>query len=293
MKRSVDLVYKMDALLGEAPLWKSDTQSLYWVDILNKKLYRLDEPEGNHHIYDMPSLVSCFAFGNDGLIYLFLEDGLYAFEEEIKKLTFISAPEDLDNNHRFNDGKCDSHGRFYVGSMEKDYIHPTGSLYFVDETLKFTKVIHEKFVVPNGLCWNDVDKKFYHVDTVNGDVNVYDYNPISGLLGESKTIIHFEKEEGSPDGMTIDADGKLWIAHWGGYKISRWDPVLCIRLEEIAIPVEKVTSLTFGGKDMKELYITSASLEGAVGELSGSVFKVRVDVEGRESATFKVRKLNG
>lgn len=288
MKRNVELVHKIKCDLGEAPLWHSESQYFYWVDIMNFRLYRLDTRSEDVVTYNMPSEISCFAFGGNGLIYVVLADGLYSFDESTGALVFLSRPDDLEETHRFNDGKCDSAGRFYMGSMEKTYTNPTGSLYSVDSSMKFSKHVDRQFVVPNGLSWNNELEKFYHVDTVNGKVNAYDYDHATGAICNGKTIITVKSDEGSPDGMTIDDEGMLWICHWDGYKIVRWNPLNGEKLEEIQLAVERPTSCCFGGPDMKDLYITSAAIDDAKGDLSGSVFKVKLDVGGSELYKFKV-----
>lgn len=281
MSREVELVHKIKCDLGEGPVWQEETQCLYWVDILNFKLYRLATATSNLVEYPMPSEISCFAFGDDGLIYVALSDGLYSFDETSQQLSFVGRPDDLEDSHRFNDGKCDSSGRFYMGTMDKVYGKATGSLYSVDKTMFFTKHVDKKFVVPNGLSWNDALKKFYHVDTTKGNINAYVYDKQTGAISAPKTIIHVDASQGSPDGMTIDDEGMLWVCHWGGYKICRYNPATGQKIEEIKMPCDKPTSCCFGGADMKDLYITTASIDDAKGELAGSVFKVKVDVGGQ------------
>ena len=287
MKYQSELVLKIKTELGEAPLWKRENKCLYFVDILGKKLYSYKEDVKKLQIFEMPSAISCFAFGDSGLIYVMLEDGLYSFDEETEELKFISKPLDLDEKHRFNDGKCDPSGRFYVGSMEKIYTHQTGSLYFVDHEFNFNKVLHHEFIVPNGLSWNEKLQKFYHVDTIKGNVNSYNYDSNTGELSSKATIIHFDEESGAPDGMTIDEEGMLWIANWDAYKVTRWNSETGELLDEISVPCEKVTSVAFGGINYDELYITTGSLENSKGELSGSVFKAKVKVKGQLLHTFK------
>lgn len=290
MNREVELVHKIKCDLGEGPVWLSETQCLYWVDILRFKLYRLEIATGKVVDYDMPSEISCFAFGDDGLIYVVLADGLYSFDEAKTRLTFISRPDDLEETHRFNDGKCDSSGRFYMGSMEKAYAKPTGSLYSVDCTMQFSKHVDKQFVVPNGLSWSDEGKKFYHVDTTNGNVNAYDYDEKTGDITRPIRVVHVDASEGSPDGMTIDDEGMLWVCHWGGFKVCRYNPQTGDKIDEISMPCDKPTSCCFGGTDMKDLYITTASIDGAKGELAGSLFKVNLEVGGKELYKFATGK---
>lgn len=284
-KYDAELVLRGDDIVGEGPVWSEKEQSLYWIDILGKKLHRWKKGQALKQTFDLPSYIGCFALGDDGLIYLMLEDGMYSMVPSSGDMTYISKPDDHMGSHRFNDGKCDSSGRFYVASMSNDLNGgggdkvPTSSLYFVDCDAKFTKVIDRAFVIPNGLAWNDVLKKFYHIDSVTGDVTAYDYDMEKGTLNSPNVIIHFDGGQGVPDGMSIDNDGNLWIAHWGGGRLSHWNPHTGTKIGEIHVPCSNVTSCTFGGTDNKVLYITTAAVDDQ-SDLAGSLFSVSLDVGG-------------
>ncbi len=289
MNYNVELLYEIDAILGETPTWCVHNKVLYWIDIENKKFYEFSPEIKSLKGYDMPGVINSYALGDDGFIYVLLDEGLYKFDTSTEDLTFISAPDNHTEELGFNDGKCDRMGRFYVGSMEKNCINPLGAIYYINETMKFTEVEEPKFVMSNGMCWNDTMNIFYHVDTVNGNISGYDYDPETGAISNPIIVIHIDASEGEPDGLTIDTNGMLWVAHWGGYKISKWDPRTGTKLLEIPIPSEKVTSCVFGGKDLKDLYITTASLDSKGGRYAGSLFKVTLDIGGYEIPKFKTQ----
>lgn len=293
---NIEVVNAGSDIVGEGPVWCEENNSLYWIDILGKKLYRKDFNTEEVITYDLPSFIGCFAIGTDDQVYLMLEDGLYSLDEQTRKMTFISVPKDHKKSHRFNDGKCDSKGRLYVASMSNDLNDgggdksPSSSLYYVDETMKFVNIINKAFVIPNGLAWNDDLEKFYHIDSVTSKVTEYDYDEASGHVSNPKTIIQFDGTDGVPDGMTIDNNGNLWIAHWGGSKLSLWDPRTGKKLEEIPMPCENITSCVFGGALYDELYITSANISDE-SDKAGHVFKIKLDVGGQPLTRFETKEM--
>lgn len=184
----------------------------------------------------------------------------------------------FNENIRFNDGKCDSKGRFWVGSMAVDQessdAFEAGALYKMDK--RVLKEMISDVSISNGLAW--WQSSMYYIDTYTNEVVAYDFDETLGNITNKSSCISFQDEIGSPDGMTIDEEGMLWIAHWGGYKVSRWDPKTGKKMEEIKVPAENVTSVTFGGIQLNELYITT--------EKQG-VYKATLDIKGRN--TFLVR----
>lgn len=286
----VELVRKMSMDLGEGPVWRVSNGSLYFVDILKDTLYRLEVAKDELSSFDLPGHPGCFTFGDDGLVYLMLEKGLYSLDEAKEEIKFISAPDTYPRDYRFNDGKCSPDGRFYVGDMENSFSKAIGSVYMLDTSMTFTEVIPERFIVPNGLAWSHDRSTFYHVDTMGQTVYAYAYDEASDRLGEPTPAIVVGPEEGNPDGMTIDDEGMLWVCHWTGYKVCRYNPETGQKLDEIKLPCDKPTSCVFGGPDMKDLYITTASIDDAKGDLAGSIFKVGLDVGGQELFTYKTGK---
>jgi len=186
-------------------------------------------------------------------------------------------------NNRFNDGKCDPVGRLWAGTMDIQEKNATGSLYFLDpKDLKSHKVL-SGITVSNGLGWSPDNKKMYYIDTPTMRVSVFDYSLDSGRLDNKRTAVDFSKEgqPGSPDGMAVDDEGMIWVAHWGGSRVTRWDPETGKLLHTLPVPALQVTSCCFGGENLDELYITTAR-EGvdqqtlALQPLTGGLFMTKI-----------------
>ena len=181
--------------------------------------------------------------------------------------------------NRFNDGKCDPAGRFWAGTMSISNMPCAGSLYVLekDGTVK-TKITG--VTCSNGMAWSPDDKTLYYIDTPTRQVVAYKYDTKNGDITDGRVAISIPEEKGSPDGMTIDTEGMLWIALWDGWKVIRYNPYTSEQLYEVTLPVSRVTSCVFGGDDMDDLYITSAR-EGLSDSdlkeqpLAGSLFVIR------------------
>jgi sugar lactone lactonase YvrE len=154
-----------------------------------------------------------------------------------------------------------------------------GSVYALHQDLSVEKKI-EQVSISNGMAWSLDNKTFYFIDSPTLRVLSYQYDPNTGAISDKKVIISFDVSEGYPDGMTIDEEGMLWIAHWGGWKVARWNPITGEKLLQIDLPVSQVTSCTFGGENFEDLYITSASIRLTEEQmnkepLAGSLFVIR------------------
>ncbi|HVN14595.1 MAG TPA: SMP-30/gluconolactonase/LRE family protein, partial [Anaerolineales bacterium] len=205
------------------------------------------------------------------------------------KLSFISALENEPPINRFNDGKCDPAGRFLVGTMDNEEKEPSGSLYSFDGKTMTRLLTNTR--ISNGLTWSPDYKTFYYIDTPTHLVQAFDYDLKSGQLANSHVEIRVPESLGWPDGMTSDMDGNLWIAMWGGAQVTKWNPNTGQLLEQIHIPAPHSSSCAFGGRDMNELYITSARKDLSADELakyphSGGVFRVKTNVTGMPSFEF-------
>ena len=276
-----DLVVDIKTELGECPTWDYINNCLYWVDIYGCKIYRYVPETEKIREWQTPSSVGSIALHEDGNLIVALEDGLYYLDLDLERYTLICAFK-FDMNLRFNDGKCDPEGRFWVGSMAVDQqcsdAFQAGALYKLDGM--FLKEMISDVTISNGLDWWQT--KMYYIDTYTNEVVCYDFDEDQGSISNKSLCISFKDELGCPDGMTLDEEGMLWIAHWGGYKVSRWDPKLGKKIGEIKVPAENVTSITFGGLHLNELYITT--------EKQG-VYKTTLDIKGRN--TFLVRHYKG
>lgn len=265
------------AWLGEGPTWNADTGELIWVDILAGKI-NITEPEtGNTSSIATLSEVGAVVLDEDGLLIAAMVDGVYRYSNGEWRLTTALEPDDPKT--RPNDGKVDPFGALVVGTMPWNGEVPTGSLYRIRAGAKPEKLLSE-LSIPNGLVW--AEGEFWHIDSPTKLIRKYKYDA-TGPLEETADFIDVGPP-GGPDGMTIDTDGCMWVAIWGGAAVRRYSPSGAL-IEEFSLPVSHVSSCTFGGPNLDLLFITTATkdLEDPSSEpLAGSVFVAEPGVSGFE-----------
>jgi sugar lactone lactonase YvrE len=282
-------------LLGEGPVWDSGTKTICWVDILNGKIHQFSLIENKFYSLNVGELVGAIAITSNGDFIAALKCGLAFVDRKTGGIIPISNPEMHLPENRFNDGKCDPSGRFWVGSMSLTEKLGAGSLYTIEKNLEYSVKIKD-VTISNGLAWSPDHTTFYYIDTPTYQVAAYDYNEETGNITNKRIAISVPEKEGYPDGMTIDNEGMLWIAHWDGWQVTRWDPNSGRKLLSIPLPVARITSCTFGGNDLKDLYITSASIgltEKLHNEqrLAGSLFVIsNCGYQGIEPVIFDYNK---
>lgn len=278
------LVLDSQSALGEGPHWDHQQNILYWVDIIGEKLHMYDPEKGGNQTVQFDQFIGAVVPERPGQLMLAMQHGLYRYNISQDCLTKVCDPEEDKKNNRFNDGKCDSKGRFWAGTMDLDGTEDCGSLYRLDTDGRITKVL-SPVSISNGIAWSP-DKKFmYFIDTPTNKVSTYNYEESTGNISYLGTGAEIPVELGSPDGMTIDEDGMIWVAHWGGAMISRWNPYNGNLLDTIQVPAKNVTSCTFGGENLDELFITTARHGLSEDDLatypqSGGLFKVKVGIKG-------------
>jgi len=253
------IVDKHCCLLGECPVWDAKQQLIYWVDILNGAIHSYSPKQKTHKTIPVHQMIGSLAICTNGNFIVSLQNG-FAFVERVSgEIKIITDPENHLPANRFNDGKCDPAGRFWAGTMALSEEASAGSVYMLDLDLGATKKI-DGVSVSNGMAWSIDHQIFYYIDSPSFKVAAYDYDKETGQISNKRTVIKIAAEDGSPDGMTIDNEGMLWIAHWGGWQVARWNPFTGEKLYSIKMPVEKVSSCTFGGENLDDLYITSAKV---------------------------------
>lgn len=289
-EKNLKSIIHANAQLAEGPSWDEDNQRLYWVDILGKKLHIYDPVKDVDQAIQFEQFIGAAVPRNKDEVVLAMHHGMYIYNMSTSKLTFIADPE-ADKNTRFNDGKCDPAGRFWAGTMGLGGESNAGALYRLDHNQVVTKMVSD-VGISNGLVWSLDHTKFYYIDTNSEEVVAYDYDLETGNINNPKVVVRINPEEGKPDGMTIDSEGMLWVAHWGGWKVSRWNPETGDCMDEIKVPCSLVTSCVFGGAELNELYITTArvgiSEDNLLKEpLAGNVFRVKMDVKGSPTYSYK------
>jgi len=270
--------------LGEGPVWDAGNRELVWVDIDGRTLWRWRPGDGRAGASALDKKIGAAVPAKDGSWILAMEDGFYRLEAGGRTI-LLAAVDEPDPENRLNDGKCDRSGRFWAGTMSAGG-RKDGSLYVLEKGGTLAKKL-TGVICSNGLAWNEEDTVMYYIDSGERKVFAFDYRPEDGAIASRRTLIDFaaEGERGIPDGMTIDAEGMLWIAHWGGWQVSRWDPRTGRKLLSVSVPAKNVTSCTFGGDRLDELYITTARIgnderELAGQPLAGALFCVRTDTAG-------------
>ena len=252
-----EVVIKAQAMLGEGAIWDSAKQVLYWVNILGGEVHIYHPDTNEDEVIPVGQFVGTVVPRQKGGLLLALKNGIGSLNLETKQLTMIANPEAHLPDNRFNDGKCDPAGRFWAGTLSLEEKEPLGSLYCMVPDGKVRRML-ENVTISNGLAWSLDEKTFYYIDTPTMQVAAYDYDIQTGNISNKRIVISIPEKEGAPDGMTIDAEGMLWIAHWGGWQVCRWNPFTGEKLQSIKFPVSQVTSCAFGGKELDVLYVTSA-----------------------------------
>lgn len=296
-----ELLLDAQATLGEGPAWDEKTQTLYWVDILAKRIHAFKD--GRDDFLQLDEFIGCLAPRRDGGLVAALHASFWTLGGDVARngipqsqagfhpaprifLASVSEPA----SNRFNDGKCDPAGRFLAGTMDMDEKAASGALYSLTANQPPKKLL-DGVRISNGLAWSPDYKIFYHIDTPTRQVRAFDYNLDTGDISHPRVVIEVPAEMGFPDGMTSDLEGRLWIALWGGSRVVRWDPLSGRKEAEIAFPAPHVTSCVFGGPRRDLLYVTSARVgldESALAAnpLSGGLFQIQTQTEGMPTFEF-------
>jgi D-xylonolactonase len=285
-----ECIWNAHAALGEGPLWSVREQALYWVDILNHRLHRYSPQQQEKRSWQFDQEISAVAERKDhpGLI-ITRRHGFAFFDPATQQLERLTAPEAHLPGNRFNDGKCDRRGRFWAGTMDFECMQPTGSLYRLTPDLICEKM-DTGYVITNGPAWSSDQTTMYHNDSATGRVYAFDFDPERDTISNKRVFLQFSEEDGSPDGMTTDAEGGLWIAHWGIGKLTRHDATGKV-LRTIALPCTQVTSCAFGGAKLETLYITTAAvglseLQLEREPLAGGLFALDIGIAGVPANAF-------
>lgn len=286
------LAYRFSAKIGESPRWDSRRERLMWVDIDGQLLCFFDPTSGINIQHHIGSSVGVAVFAEQDQIALALKDRFVLFDEKTG-ITKTLATIESGPTFRFNDGGVDPAGRFYAGTMQVPSVPRTAHLYSIDQVGRVVTQLSEVGLT-NGMAWSLDGKKFYFTDTTLGNIREFDYNIEDGAISKPRVIFELPRATGLTDGLVIDAEGCLWLAVWGGGQVLRLTTSGRI-ISKIDLPVSQVSSMGFGGKNLDQLFITSATFQLSQGELlrqplAGSLFVADVGVQGIEQNYFKTPK---
>jgi sugar lactone lactonase YvrE len=271
------------AELGEAPVWDAERGRLIWVDI-DRGLIHRRAPGRKDVTVSAGQPVGCAVPRARGGLALGMRDGFALVEPGGREPRLVAPVERERADTRMNDGACDARGRLWAGTMSLRGDTRAAALYTLDPDLSVARML-PGLSVSNGIGWSPEGDRLYHVDTPRRRVDVYDYDEAAGLIAGRRAVIPVAPELGLPDGLTVDAEGGVWVALWGGGAVQRHSPDGSLEAR-IELPARNVTSCCFGDPDMATLYVTTAA-RGADGEpLAGAVFACRPGVRGLAATPF-------
>jgi sugar lactone lactonase YvrE len=283
---SLDVAIRATAVLGEGPTWDGASGTLLWVDILAREVHRFDPGGGEDAVLRTPQHVGAAKPRAGGGLVVNLRDGIGRYAADGAFDWLASLAED---GRRGNDAAVDAHGRLWAGTMAYDETPGGGRLYRVGPDGDVVTVLPE-VSVSNGIGWSPDGRLMYYVDTPTRRVDVFDVDGESGLVARRRPFVDLARASGFPDGLTVDADGCLWVALWDGGAVHRYTPTGVLD-RVIGVPATRTTACTFGGNELRDLYVTSATVgldpaKLAAEPLAGSVFVLPAAGTGQPGHAF-------
>lgn len=286
---NVDVAVLLECELGEGPRWDPDGRRLLFVDVLAGRL--LAASEEGELVFDraIGQALGAVNRTSDGGLVLCACDGVYLAACDGTDLRLL-APVEADRPElRMNDAACDPAGRLWAGTMAFDATPAAGTLYRIDANGSVTMMV-TALTISNGLGWSPDGRYMYFADSPTRRIDVFDYDLTTGTAHDRRALVDITDTPGVPDGLTVDSDGGIWIALWGGSQVRRYAPGGSLT-DVIELPVEQPTSCTFGGESGDVLYITSArqgltARQLAASPLAGSVLACRPGYRGSPAYAF-------
>lgn len=280
----------LNALVGEGPIWDDQKSVLWWIDIISSRLYAFDPRTGDNRAWDTGQHVGTIVPWKDDTVMLALQHGFGTFHLDTGTVTILNDPESNQPANRFNDGKCDPAGRFWAGTMAYEDQRDQGSLYRMDTDQDVTRILGG-IGISNGIVWSLDHSIMYYIDSMSYRIRAWDFDLASGNIANARDILRVAPDFGLPDGMTIDEEGMLWTAFYGGGRVCRIHPVSGEVLATIELPVPAITACAFGDQALDTLYITSAAQGMTAEEIeaapqSGNLFSVKTGIRGVPAFRF-------
>lgn len=284
---SIENVLTARARLGECPVWDADRQKLYWVDVYNHRVHQFDPATGNDIYFDTGDVVSAIVLAGNDRLLIALGDRIAFLSTVTGKVTTLYQAEFPHPDTRFNDGKCDSQGRFWIGSVSE--MPEQAELYRYDPDGSL-QVMETGLTISNGLGWSPDGATFYLTDSAQRRIYAYDFEAEAGNISDRRVLVDLSDEIVEPDGLAIDVQGNLWSALWNGWGIACFDAT-GKEILRVKLPVQRPTSVTFGGTHLTDLYITSASVGLSQKEIqqgfnAGDLFRFSTQFSGTSTQPF-------
>ncbi len=297
MTRSItaDVLLDCGHDLGESALWDAERQLFRWVNIPAGELHSLELASGEHRHEELGGLLVNVVAADDGSLVLADDRHVYRYDPDSAARSTLWTIDEGGGRTRLNDGAVDASGRLLIGTLAYDHVSPVGALYSLEGGAQADGSTPRRLLsgltISNGLGWSPDGSILYHVDSPTKTVMSYDYDAASGAIRPRGVLATVDVGDAVPDGLTVDADGCVWVALWGGYSVQRYTPHGDLDTI-VEVSAAHVTSCTFGGPDRAVLLITSARDGGApdapVDRYGGAVFAVTPGVQGQPERRLRL-----
>ena len=286
----VELALDARAELGEGPVWDAHAACLYFVDILQGQIHRFDPATHAARAFDVGQPVGAIGLTEADDLVLAMRDGFARFDPAQRRVSMIAEVETDRADLRMNDGACDRAGRFWAGTMALDERPSAGALYRLDSGGRVETMLRA-VTISNGIDWTLDDRRMYYIDSATQSVDIFDFDVASGAIAHRRRFVWIPPADGVPDGLTVDADGGVWVSLWNGSAVHRYTPDGTLD-RIVRLPVTHPTSCAFGGAALRDLYITSASIALDARERerqphAGGLFRCRPGPAGRAPFRFR------
>lgn len=283
---NVEKILDCGNTLGEGPVWDSRSAELFWLDIEGRRLWRWCVGAGEPESFVLSMEVGCLGLTSDEEKLLAATAEGFAFlDPRTGRLHPFLTPPEKDPAVRFNDGAVGPDGGFWAGTLSEE---PSNNLYRLSPGLEAVVKVN-RVRISNGIGWSPDRSCMYYTDSLTKRIDMFDYDASSGAIENRRLFVDTQDEPGLPDGLTVDSEGCVWSARWDGWKVTRYDPVGAV-MEDIHLPVQRPTSCTFGGENLMDLFITSASTGLDRGDEkhahAGSLFRLQTSIRGQSEYLF-------
>lgn len=277
------------AELGEGPLWDTGRQRLWFVDIMRGHVHQFDPAAGHDVIFEIGQPVGAVANAAQGDLICAVRDGFVRLDPQTGRLSPFAEVEKHLPRNRMNDGYVDARGRFWAGTMSMDGVRNQGALYCLAPDGSVTQHL-SGVTTSNGIDWTADSTRMYYIDTGEPRIDLFDFDLDRGAIAHRRPFVSIDPAEGKPDGLIVDAEDHVWVALWRGGQVRRYAPDGEL-VHTVQLPTPLTTKPAFGGRNLTDLYITSAFIqltadERAASPAAGALFKLHTGVHGRAPKLF-------
>ena len=252
----LECLWEAQAELGESTIWVDEEQALYFVDGSRGRLLRYSESQGTSEVYRHDGVIGFIAHRRGGGFIAGMDNKLYLLDTAAGTALEVACPEPQLRNSQFNDGKVDSNGCLWAGTLHRECAEPVGSLYRVQKDFS-CKAVDQGYLCTNGPAFSPGGRILYHTDSMRRTIYQFDLDLGAGAVFNRRVFVTFDERDGLPDGMTVDRDGRLWVAHFGGGRVTAFTPDGGID-DVVWVPAPNVTTCAFGGPNGTTLFIATS-----------------------------------